>query len=136
MRDVTDQIYIRRTEDKAVVYLEMNVKYYGKETLTQSVGMPIIVCSEDEKYMLLGLTALEMSMLFPQENRKDGVYYRQDGDTWKGFPMFWPNDTDCICRGVARIPVEMEENTDAPLKIAFNLPTGEGENVRCTFTIR
>lgn len=136
MRDVTDRIYIRRTEDKAVVYLELNVKYYGKETLNQTVGMPVIVCSEDEEYILSGLDAFEMSMQFPQENRKDGVYYRQDGDTWKGFPMFWPNGTDCLCRGAARIPVEMEENTDAPLKIACNLPTGEGESVRCTFTIR
>lgn len=136
MRDATELIYIRRTKDKALVYLELNVKYYGKETLTQSLGMPVIVCSEDEEYKLSGLDAFTMSRLCTQENRKDGVYYRQDGDTWSGFPMFWPNDTDCLCRGVARIPVEMEENTDAPLKIAFNLPTGEGENVRCTFTIR
>lgn len=136
IRDASELSYIRRTKDKAVVYLELNVKYYGKETLTQSVGMPVIVCSEDENYMLSGLNAFAMSMQCSQENRKDGVYYRQDGDTWSGLPLFWANGDDCLCRGVARIPVEMEENTDAPLKIACILPTGEGENVRCTFTIR
>lgn len=128
--------YVRATEEKCVVYLEYTVKITADETVTQSVGMPQIHFNDAEHYTLNAISGLSLADYFPEQF--DGVYYSSSsgGDSWKGMNMFWEPDTEYLCRGVAKIPVEVESNTDAPLTVSFSLPNSDGSNETYTFTIR
>jgi len=50
--------------------------------------------------------------------------------------MFWSPDTEYLCRGVAKIPVEVQTNTDVPLTVSFSLPNSDGTSESYTFIIR
>ena len=128
--------YVRATEEKCVVYLEYTVKITADEMVKQGVGMPSIHFNDAEHYRLNAISGLHLADYFPEQ--PDGVYYASSsgGDSWKGMNMFWDPDTEYLCRGVAKIPVEVESNTDAPLTVSFSLPNSDGSDETYTFTIR
>lgn len=127
--------YVRATEEKCVVYLEYTVKITADETLTQSVGMPSIHFNDAEHYTLNAISGVALSDNFNEQY--DGVYYASSsGDSWSSMNMFWAPDTEYLCRGVAKIPVEVESNTDAPLTVSFSLPNSDGTSESYTFIIR
>lgn len=142
--------YVRATEEKCVVYLEYTVKITADETVTQAVGMPQIHFNDAEHYTLNATFGAQLSddfndldALFGAQpsgrfnKQYDGVYYSSSsGDSWSSMNMFWAPDTEYLCRGVAKIPVEVESNTDAPLTVSFSLPNSDGSNETYTFTIR
>lgn len=133
--------YVRKTEEKCVVYLEYTVKINAKEMLTQSVGMPQIHFNDAEHYVLNGVSGSQLSDFFILddffEQQYDGVYYASSsGDSWESMNMCWVPDTEYLCRGVAKIPVEVESNTDASLTVSFGLPNSDGTTESYTFIIR
>lgn len=125
--------YVGVTETQCVVYLEFTVKITSEETLSQSV-MPTISFNGTEHYSLNAISGKQLADYFNGEY--DGVYYRQDGDGWDAMPLFWSTGSEYLCRGVARIPVEVETSTDAPLTVSFYLPSSDGTYENYTFTIR
>ena len=126
--------YVRKTEEKCVVYLEYTVKILSEETLKQSVGMPHIHFNGNERYDLNAISGTALADYF--NGQFDGVYYSKSGESWDTMNMFWFPDTEYLCRGVARIPVEVENNTDASLTVSFGLPNSEGATESYTFIIR
>ena len=126
--------YVRKTEEKCVVYLEYTVKINAKEMLKQSVGMPGIHFNGSESYNLNAISGVALSDYFNEQY--DGVYYSSSGDSWSSMNMFWAPDTEYLCRGVAKIPVEVERNTDAPLTVGFSLPNSDGTSESYSFIIR
>ena len=132
----SQRTYVRATEEKCVAYLEYTVKITADEMVKQSVGLPCIHFNDAEHYTLNAISGLSLADYFPEQF--DGVYYSSSsgGDSWKGMNMFWAPDTEYLCRGVAKIPVEVESNTDAPLTVSFSLPNSDGSDETYTFTIR
>lgn len=130
---LSQSTYVRATEEKCVVYLEFAVKITSKEMLKQSV-MPNIQFNDSEVYTLNALSGEMLADYFNEQY--DGAHFRQDGDSWEGMPMFWSPETEYVCRGVAKIPMEVKENTDAPLTVSFGLPNSDGTNEFYTFVIR
>ena len=127
--------YVRKTEEKCVVYLEYTVKINAKEMLKQSVGMPHIHFNGSERYDLNAISGKSLADYF--NGQYDGVYYSSSsGDSWSSMNMFWAPDTEYLCRGVAKIPVEVESNTDAPLTVSFGLPSSDGTSESYSFIIR
>lgn len=127
--------YIRKTEEKCVVYLEYTVKINDKEMLKQSVGMPHIYFNGSERYDLNAISGKALADYF--NDQYDGVYYSSSsGDSWSSMNMFWAPDTEYLCRGVAKIPVEVESNTDASLTVSFSLPNSDGTSESYSFIIR
>ena len=132
----SQRTYVRATEEKCVVYLEYTVKITADEMVKQGVGLPSIHFNDAEHYSLNAISGEVLADYFPEQF--DGVYYSSSsgGDSWKGMNMFWAPDTEYLCRGVAKIPVEVESNTDAPLTVSFSLPNSDGSDETYTFTIR
>ena len=133
---LSQRTYVRATEEKCVVYLEYTVKITADEMLKEGVGLPFIHFNDAKHYRLNAISGLQLSDDFPEQF--DGVYYSSSsgGDSWKGMNMFWEPDTEYLCRGVAKIPVEVESNTDAPLTVSFSLPNSDGTSESYTFMIR
>lgn len=132
---LSQSTYVRATEEKCVVYLEYTVKITADEMVKQSVGMPHIHFNDAEHYTLNAISGLVLSDYFPEQY--DGVYYASSsGNSWRSMNMFWAPDTEYLCRGVAKIPVEVESNTDAPLTVSFSLPNSDGTSESYTFIIR
>lgn len=131
---LSQSTYVRKTEEKCVIYLEYTVKINAKEMLKQSVGMPCIRFNDSEIYNLNAISGEALADYF--NGQFDGVYYSSSGDSWSSMNMFWAPDTEYLCRGVATIPVEVENNTDAPLTVSFNLPNSDGTTESYTFIIR
>ena len=128
--------YVRKTEEKCVVYLEYTVKITADEMAPALVGMPQIHFNDAEHYMLNGVSGSQLSDYFI-EQQHDGVYYSSSsGDSWNSMNMCWVPDTEYLCRGVAKIPVEVESNTDASLTVSFSLPNSDGTTESYTFIIR
>lgn len=126
--------YVRKTDEKCVVYLEYTVKITADETVRQSVGMPTIRFNETESYNLNAISGKALADYFNEQY--DGVYYTHNGDTWSAMRMFWAAGEEYLCRGVAKIPVEVQQDTDAPLTVIFSLPNSDGSNESYTFIIR
>ena len=126
--------YVRKTTEKCVVYLEYTVKYSGEEVETKGICMPHILFDGTEKYHLNAVTALQMSDYFVDQ--PDGAYYRQTSYGWESFNLLWSGNSEDLYRGVARIPIAVEENVSAPLTVYFNALNSKGETVQLTFTIR
>lgn len=127
--------YVRATEEKCVVYLEYTVKITADEMVTQSVGMPHIHFNDAEHYTLNAISGVALSDYF--NDQYDGVYYASSGgDSWSSMNMFWAPDTEYHCRGVAKIPAEVESNTDASLTVSFSLPNSDGTTESYSFIIR
>lgn len=132
---LSQSTYVRATEEKCVVYLEYTVKITADEMVTQSVGMPYIDFNDAEHYTLNAISGVALSDYFNEQY--DGVYYASSsGDNWSSMNMFWAPDTEYLCRGVAKIPVEVESNTDAPLTVSFSLPNSDGTSESYSFIIR
>lgn len=131
---LSQSTYVRATEEKCVVYLEYTVKITADEMITQSVGMPIIHFNDAERYMLNAISGVALADYF--NGQYDGVHYALSGESWNSMNMFWAPDTEYVCRGVAKIPVEVQQNTDAPLTVTFSLPNSDGTTESYTFTIR
>lgn len=125
--------YVRVTEAKCVPYLEFTVKITAKEMLKQGV-MPHILVGGTEEFTFNAISGEALADYF--NGQFDGVYYCQNGDQWTSMPMFWSPDTEYVCRGVARIPVDAEQNTDASLAVTFSLPSSDGSTETYTFVIR
>ena len=134
--ELSQGTYVRATEEKCVVYLEYTVKITADEMVKQGVGLPSIHFNDAEHYTLNAISGAALSDHF--HGQFDGAYYASSsgGDSWKGMNMFWAPDTEYLCRGVAKIPVEVQSNTDAPLTVSFSLPNSDGSNETYTFTIR
>ena len=133
--ELSQGTYVRKTEEKCVVYLEYTVKINAKEMLTQSVGMPHIHFNGSEGYNLNAISGISLADYF--NGQYDGVYYSSSsGDSWSSMNMFWAPDTEYLCRGVAKIPVEVERNTGASLTVSFSLPNSDGTTESYTFIIR
>lgn len=131
---VSSGTYVRKTTEKCVVYLEYTVKYSGEELEMQGACMPSILFDGTERYYLNAAFALQMADMF--DNQPDGAYYRRTSDGWENSPMLWHSDSEDLFRGVARIPIAVEENVSAPLTVYFDAPNSKGETVELTFTIR
>lgn len=132
---LSQRTYVRATEEKCVVYLEYTVKITADEMVKQSVGLPTIHFNDAEHYSLNAISAEVLADYFPEQF--DGAYYSsRSGDSWNSFNMFWEPDAEYLCRGVAKIPVEVESNTDAPLTVSFSLPNSDGTLESYTFIIR
>ena len=130
---LSESKYIRKTEAQSVVYLEYTVKVHAKETVTQSIT-PFIRFNDSEGYNLTGVSPVAMSSIMPDP--AEGVTCRQDGDGWEYMPLFWAPDGEYLCRGVAKVSAEVEQNTDAPLTVSFSLPNSDGTTESYTFIIR
>lgn len=130
---LSQSTYVRATEEKCVAYLEFNVKITSEEMVKQGV-MPNIGFNDSENYTLNAISGEMLADYFNGEY--DGAHFRRDGDSWESMPMFWPADGEYVCRGVAKLPVEVEQNTDAPLTVSFVLPMSDGTGQTVTFTIR
>jgi len=126
--------YVRATEEKCVAYMEYTVKITAKETLKQSVGMPCIRFNDSESYNLNAISGEALADYF--NGQFDGVYFTNSGNSWNSMNMFWSPDTEYLCRGVAKIPVEVQTNTDVPLTVSFSLPNSDGTSESYTFIIR
>ena len=96
--------------------------------------MPNIHFNDSEVYTFNAISGEMLADYF--NGQYDGAYFRQDGDSWESMPMFWSPDGEYVCRGVAKIPVEVQQNTDAPLTVMFTLPNSDDSNETYTFTIR
>ena len=132
---LSQSTFVRKTEEKCVVYLEYTIKIHSEEVLKQSVGMPHIQFNGSESYNLNAISGTALADYF--NGQYDGVYYSSsDGNSWSSMNMFWFPDTEYLCRGVAKIPVEVETNTDAPLTVSFSLPKSDGTTESYTFNIR
>ena len=133
---LSQRTYVRATEEKCVAYLEYTVKITADEMVKQSVGLPSIHFNDAEHYSLNAISAEVLADYFPEQF--DGAYYTSSsgGSSWKGMNMFWEPDTEYLCRGVAKIPVEVESNTDAPLTVSFSLPNSDGTSESYTFMSR
>lgn len=133
---LSQRTYVRATEEKCVVYLEYTVKITADEMVKQSVGLPCIHFNDAEHYSLNAISGEVLADYFPEQF--DGAYYARSsgGSIWKSMNMFWEPDTEYLCRGVAKIPVEVESNTDAPLTVSFSLPNSDGTSESYTFMIR
>lgn len=132
---LSQSTYVRATEEKCVVYLEYTVKITADEMVKQSVGMPCIHFNDSESYNLNAISGEALADYF--NGQYDGVYYASSsGDSWSSMNMFWAPDTEYLCRGVAKIPVEVEQNADAPLTVTFSLPNSDGTTESYTFIIR
>lgn len=133
---LSQRTYVRATEEKCVVYLEYTVKITADEMVKQSVGLPCIHFNDAEHYRLNAISGELLADYFPEQF--DGAYYARSsgGSIWKSMNMFWEPDTEYLCRGVAKIPVEVESNTDAPLTVSFSLPNSDGTSESYTFMIR
>lgn len=131
---VSSGTYVRKTTEKCVVYLEYTVKYSGEELEMNGACMPSILFDGTEKYHLNAVFALQMADMF--EDQPDGAYYRRTSDGWESRPLLWHGDSEDLFRGVARIPIAVEENVSAPLTVYFFAPNSKGEDVQLTFTIR
>lgn len=125
--------YVRVTDTQCVAYLEYTVKITADDMQAQGV-VPVIRFNDSESYSLNGISGEVLADYFNGEY--DGVYYAKTGDSWKSMYMFWSPGEEYLCRGVARIPLEVEENTDAPLTVRFYLPCSDGTYESLTFTIR
>ncbi|MDY5100537.1 MAG: hypothetical protein SPE74_03910, partial [Oscillospiraceae bacterium] len=134
--ELSQGTYVRATEEKCVVYLEYTVKITADEMVKQSVGLPCIHFNDAEHYSLNAISGEVLADYFPEQF--DGAYYARSsgGSIWKSMNMFWEPDTEYLCRGVAKIPVEVESNTDAPLTVSFSLPNSDGTSESYTFMIR
>ena len=133
---LSQRTYVRATEEKCVVYLEYTVKITADEMLKEGVGLPFIHFNDAEHYRLNAISGELLADYFPEQF--DGAYYARSsgGSIWKSMNMFWEPDTEYLCRGVAKIPVEVESNTDAPLTVSFSLPKSDGTSESYTFMIR
>lgn len=130
---LSQSTYVRATEAKCVAYLEFTVKITSEEMLKQGV-MPTILFNGTDEYTLNAISGEALADYF--NGQYDGAYFRQDGDNWESMPMFWSTGAEYVCRGVAKIPVEVEQNTDAPLTVSFSLPSSDGTSEAYTFIIR
>lgn len=130
---LSQSTYVRKTDKKCVVYLEYTVKITSDKIVTQSI-MPVIHFNDTDSYSLNAVSGVALADYF--NGQYDGVYYTQSGDKWSAMNMFWSPDGEYVCRGVAKIPVEVEQNADAPLTVKFTLPNSDETTEVYTYTIR
>ena len=128
---LSQSLYVRKTEEKCVPYLEFTVKITGDEMVKQSI-MPVIHFG-DKEYMCNAINATMLADYFDGKN--DGAYYTKGANGWSGMNMFWSAGEEYICRAVLKVPAEVEQNTDTPLTVVFSVPGADG-NVALTYTIR
>ena len=128
---LSQNLYVRKTEAKCVPYLEFTVKITSEEMVKQSV-MPIVHFG-DSSYSCNGISATVLADYF--NGQYDGAYFAKGAQKWNGMPTFWSAGEEYTCRAVLKIPAEVEQNTDTPLTVTFGVPGSEGA-VTLTYTIR
>ena len=128
---LSQSLYVRKTEAKCVPYLEFTVKITGEEMVKQSV-MPVVHFG-DTTYSCNAINATMLADYF--NGQHDGAYYVKGANGWSGMNMFWAAGEEFTCRAVLKIPAEVEQNTDTPLTVTFGVPGSEG-SVTLTYTIR
>ena len=124
-------VYVRKTEEKCVPYAEFTVKITGDEMVKQSI-MPS-VCFGDKTYNCNAISGKALSDYF--NGQFDGASFVRGANGWSALNMFWSAGEEYTCRAVLKIPAEVEQNTDTPLTVVFSVPGAEG-NVALTYTIR
>lgn len=137
----SEGLYVKQTEEKCVIYLEYTVKNIGKKDLIGVMIMPSIQFNGSETYSFNVLSPMELGETNPATydtigGKLGGMHFYQRDSSWEASPMFWTAGQEYLCRGVAKLPVDVALNTDAPLALCFNVPTANGNGESFTVTIR
>ena len=129
---LSEPVYVRKTAEKCVPYLEFKVKLDSTMMLQKGV-MPVLHFGE-ETYKCDAVSAEMLADDFG--GQYDGVYYVQGTEDWNAIPLFWTQDVEYLCRAVLKLPAEVELDTGTPLTVTFALPQSDGTNAVLTYTIR
>ena len=125
-------VYVRKTEEKCVPYAEFTVKITGEEMVKQSID-PSVHFGE-ATYNCNAISGKALSDYF--NGQYDGASFVRGSNSWSALNMFWSAGEEYTCRAVLKIPAEVEQDTATPLTVVFSVPSSEGGNVALTYTIR
>lgn len=128
---LSQSVYVRKTEEKCVPYLEFTIKILGEDMPKQTI-MPCIKMGE-ASYSFNAIGGEALADYF--NGQYDGVSYVKMGDNWNAMNFFWTTGEEYLGRAVAKIPAEVEQSSD-PLTVVFSVPQSDGTNVTLTYTIR
>ena len=128
---LSQEVYVRKTEEKCVPYVEFTVKIVGDEMVKQTIGPSVHF--GDKVFNCNAINATALADYF--NGQYDGASYVKGSNGWSAMNMFWSAGEEYTCRAVLKIPAEVEQNTDTPLTVVFSVPGAEG-NVALTYTIR
>lgn len=127
---LSQSVYVRKTEEKCIPYLEYTIKIVGEDMPKQTI-MPCIKFG-DATYSFNAISGEALADYF--NGQYDGVSYVKMGDNWNTMNFFWSTG-EYLGRAVAKISAEVEQSGD-PLTVVFSVPQSDGTNVSLTYTIR
>lgn len=131
---LSEEYYIRATEEKAVVWLEFTIKNTS-DIAVSLTGSPMLR-SGDAAYDMMALTPIQlgatMAAMMPTDF--DGIFYAKQGEEWKtgGGILILSAQSETLCRAAVKVPVEMKDS-DTPITVTFSLPDKD-DNVE-TYTV-